>query len=130
VAACGNNPITFRSMSMQKQDATPPPPTNKSLTSSAASQMKRAFGLQSSGGSNEMQRSSSFKSKKNTISDTLRVQMGISENSETRIRRALSRATAGQVRSSEGTISFYSFCFSNAGIESQLAVISGRTQDF
>lgn len=98
MAVCGNNPTTFRSMSM-KQDTKPQP--NKSLTSSAASQMKRAFGLQSSGGSTEIQRSSSFKSKKNTtISDVLRVQMRISESSETRTRRALSRATAGQVYSS------------------------------
>ncbi|KAG0560384.1 hypothetical protein M758_10G172500 [Ceratodon purpureus] len=107
VAACGNNPITFRSTSMQKQDSkpSPPPPTNKSLTSSAASQMKRAFGLQSSGGSSEIQRASSFKSKKNSsISDTLRVQMRISENSETRIRRALSRAIAGQASKRSGSM--------------------------
>lgn len=84
-----------------KKDTSPQPQPNKSLTSSAASQMKRAFGLQSSGGSSEIQRASSFKSKKNSsISDTLRVQMRISENSETRIRRALSRAIAGQVHSS------------------------------
>lgn len=81
-----------------KKDTSPQPQPNKSLTSSAASQMKRAFGLQSSGGSTEIQRSSSFKSKKSTtISDILRAQMRISENSETRTRRALSRATAGQV---------------------------------
>lgn len=91
----------FRSTSISKQDAKPTL-INKSLTSSAASQMKRAFGLQSSGGSNEILRSSSIKSKKNpTISDILRVQMRISEDSETRIRRALSRATAGQVHSSQ-----------------------------
>lgn len=60
--------------------------------------MKRALGLHSSGGSGDMQRLSSFKSKKNpTITDVLRAQMRISEQSETRIRKALSRATAGQV---------------------------------
>lgn len=76
----------------------PKPNVSKSLTSSAASQMKRAFGLQSSGGSSEIQRSSSFKPKKNpTISDVLRVQMRISDQSEMRIRKALTRATAVQV---------------------------------
>jgi hypothetical protein len=69
----------------------------KSLTSTAASQMKKAFGLQSSG-SSEIQRSSSFKSKKApTMAETLRVQMHISEHSDMRTRRALSRATPSQV---------------------------------
>lgn len=76
----------------------PKPNVSKSLTFSAASQMKRAFGLQSSGGLSEMQRSSSFKPKKNPpISDILRVQMRVSDQSETKIRKALTRATAGQV---------------------------------
>lgn len=75
----------------------------KSLTSTAASQMKKAFGLQSSG-SSEIQRSSSFKSKKApTMAETLRVQMHISEHSDMRTRRALSRATPSQVN--------WTFCF-------------------
>lgn len=83
----------------------PKPNVSKSLTSSAASQMKRAFGLQSSGGSSEIQRSSSFKPKKNpTISDVLRVQMRISDQSEMRIRKALTRATAVQASKRSGLI--------------------------
>lgn len=96
VAVCGEKPVTFRSTSFKSE---PKIQTNKSLTSSAASKMKSAFGLQSSGGSTEVQRSSSFKSKKPmTISDVFRVQMRISESSESRTRRALTRAIAGQVR--------------------------------
>lgn len=125
VAVSGNNPNTFRSLSMStsmKQEIKPQ--TSKSITSSAASQMKRAFGLQSSGGSTEILRSSSFKSKKNTtISDVLRAQMRISENSETRTRRALSRASAGQVHFFSNDIkhsSIYS-CFLNAWTECLLS---------
>ncbi|XP_024384353.1 protein unc-13 homolog [Physcomitrium patens] len=102
VAVCGSSPISFRNTSI-KFDAKPN--INKSLTSSAASQMKRALGLHSSGGSGDMQRLSSFKSKKNpTITDVLRAQMRISEQSETRIRKALSRATAGQASKRNGLI--------------------------
>lgn len=71
--------------------------SQKSLTSSAATHMKKAFGLQSSG-SSEMPRSPSFRSKKGpTVAEIIRVQMRISEHHDMRTRRALSRAAAGQV---------------------------------
>lgn len=102
VAVCGEKPVTFRSTSFKSE---PKIQTNKSLTSSAASKMKSAFGLQSSGGSTEVQRSSSFKSKKPmTISDVFRVQMRISESSESRTRRALTRAIAGQASKRNGSM--------------------------
>lgn len=94
MAVSGNNVMSLRSMSMKFENKVQ---IQKSLTSTAASQMKKAFGLQSSG-SSEIQRSSSFKSKKApTMAETLRVQMHISEHSDLRTRRALSRATASQV---------------------------------
>lgn len=82
----------------------------RSLTSTAASKMKKALGLRSSSSSGikrtEGSPGSGGKPKKPvTIGELMRIQMKVSENFDSRIRRALLRITAGQVgRRIESTV--------------------------
>lgn len=74
----------------------------RSLTSTAASKMKKALGLRSSSSTGikrpEGSPGSGGKPKKPvTVGELMRVQMKVSENVDSRIRRALLRIAAGQV---------------------------------
>ncbi|PHT74244.1 hypothetical protein T459_21521 [Capsicum annuum] len=86
------------------------PSMQRSLTSTAASKMKKALGLRSSSSSGikraEGSPGSGGKPKKPvTLGELMRVQMKVSENVDSRIRRALLRIAAGQVgRRIESTV--------------------------
>lgn len=74
------------------------PSLQKSLTSTAASRVKRALGLRSSKKSSHLKDNSPSRSKKpQTIGELLRVQMNVSEQTDARVRRALLRISAGQL---------------------------------
>lgn len=95
VAACrssGPKPLTFISQSERgdRDRAAPAPSLHRSLTSTAASKVKKALGLKTSSSSKGSKRAQ-------TTGELVRVQMKISEQSDTRIRRALLRIAAGQV---------------------------------
>ncbi|KAF7819774.1 protein unc-13-like protein isoform X1 [Senna tora] len=95
VAACrssGGKPLTFISQS-EKGDRTssalsPSPSLHRSLTSTAASKVKKALGLKTS---------SSSKKRAVTTGELMRMQMRVSEQTDSRIRRALLRVAAGQL---------------------------------
>ncbi|KAL0330367.1 UNVERIFIED_CONTAM: protein unc-13 [Sesamum radiatum] len=76
------------------------PPT-KSLTSAAASKMKKALGLRSSSSRRSSDSNNPVAGGKTkrpvTIGELMRVQMRVSEASDSRIRRGLLRISAGQV---------------------------------
>jgi hypothetical protein len=82
------------------------PALQRSLTSAAASKMKKALGLKSPGsGSKKSPGSGQGKIRRGlTVGELMRAQMRVSETVDSRIRRALLRIAAGQVR-------FYSICF-------------------
>lgn len=77
----------------------------RSITSTAASKMKKALGLRSSSGSGLSTGSGPgspspppVKSKRPlTVGELMRAQMRVTENNDSRIRRALLRIAAGQV---------------------------------
>ncbi|KAL5558666.1 hypothetical protein UlMin_034877 [Ulmus minor] len=81
------------------------PALQRSLTSTAASKVKKAFGLKSPGsgskkspGSGSGPGSGQGKSKKPlTVGELMRIQMRVSEAMDSRVRRALLRIAAGQV---------------------------------
>lgn len=76
------------------------PGLQRSLTSAAASKMKKALGLRSgssSKGDGSSPGSGGKVKKPVTIGELMRVQMRVSEASDSRIRRALLRISAGQV---------------------------------
>jgi len=94
LAACrsaGPKPLTFISQSERgNKDPAPSASLHRSRTSMAASKVKKALGLKTS--------SSSLKNKRAvTTGELVRTQMRISEQSDTRIRRALLRIAAAQV---------------------------------
>jgi hypothetical protein len=98
MACCGLAAMSARS-------STPKLQTQKSLTSAAASHMKKALGLQGTTAATTTrelsQRALSFKSNKktpSTVTEIMKVQLRISDQSEVRTLRALSRAAAGQVK--------------------------------
>ena len=72
------------------------PSLQRTLTSAAASKMKRALGLKSK---KSPGKESSPKERKKplTVGELVRVQLGISEQMDARIRRGLLRVSAGQV---------------------------------
>ncbi|CAH1442185.1 unnamed protein product [Lactuca virosa] len=79
-------------------------PSQRSITSTAASKMKKALGLRSSSsagspGSAGSGAGSGGKVKKTvmTVGELMRIQMRISEAADSRVRRALLRISAGQV---------------------------------
>ncbi|KAM3282137.1 protein unc-13 [Capsicum chacoense] len=117
VAACRTS--SGKALTYIPSDRSPSPSTNyntsspsmqRSLTSTAASKMKKALGLRSSSSSGikraEGSPGSGGKPKKPvTIGELMRVQMKVSENVDSRIRRALLRIAAGQVgRRIESTV--------------------------
>ncbi|KAF5202116.1 unc-13-like protein [Thalictrum thalictroides] len=114
-SSSGGKPLTYISQSDKSLSSSPSsngnsssspssisPSFQRSLTSTAASKMKQAFGMKSSNKSPPTKENGSngspLKSKKPmTVGDLVRVQMGVSEQSDSRIRRALLRISAGQV---------------------------------
>ncbi|KAL6207769.1 hypothetical protein ACLB2K_018723 [Fragaria x ananassa] len=110
VAACRTSTgkaLTFVSSdspTQQHSTASSPgsPALQRSLTSAAASKMKKALGLKSPGtsGSKKSPGSGSGPGKSKramTVGELMRIQMGISEAMDSRVRRALLRISAGQV---------------------------------
>lgn len=74
------------------------PSIQKSLTSTAASRVKRALGLRSSKKSSHLKDGSPSRSRRpQTIGELLRLQMNVSEQTDARVRRALLRISAGQL---------------------------------
>ncbi|PRQ27524.1 hypothetical protein RchiOBHm_Chr6g0306221 [Rosa chinensis] len=81
------------------------PALQRSLTSAAASKMKKALGLKSPGSSSGSKKSPGSGSgsgpgkpkRAMTVGELMRIQMGISEAMDSRVRRALLRISAGQV---------------------------------
>lgn len=102
VAACrstGGKPLTFISQSEKGERSssalTPSPSLHRSLTSTAASKVEKALGLKTS---SSKKKGSQVKSKRAvTTGELMRLQMRVSEQTDTRIRRALLRVAAGQV---------------------------------
>lgn len=106
--ASGGKPLTFVSGS---ERGAPSPALQRSLTSTAASRVKSALGLRSgcappagkslsrrgSGGSSSLSRLK----RPVTIGELLRVQMRVSEQTDSRIRRGLLRIASTQVSSSK-----------------------------
>ncbi|XP_047307376.1 protein unc-13 homolog [Impatiens glandulifera] len=116
VAACrtsSGKPLTYIPSNSTNSDRSPSPSPSsnsispsmqRSLTSAAASKVKKAFGLRSSSNSSlgikkiEGSPPSGGKTKKPvTVGELMRVQMRVSENTDSRIRRGLLRIAAGQV---------------------------------
>ncbi|KAG1346611.1 protein unc-13 [Cocos nucifera] len=112
VAACrstGGKPLTYipqseRTPSSADRSLSSPASSSsssslqRSLTSTAASKMKKALGIKSSKKSPGKESSPSKGSKRPaTVGELMRVQMGISEQADTRIRRGLLRAAASQL---------------------------------
>ncbi|XP_065024068.1 protein unc-13 homolog [Musa acuminata AAA Group] len=99
VAACranGGKPLTYTPQSDRTVDRSLPP----SLTSAAASKMKKAFGIRSPTKKGSLgQESIPVKSSKKpaSVGELMRVQMGISEQLDARIRRGLLRIAAGNL---------------------------------
>ncbi|KAK1312497.1 hypothetical protein QJS10_CPA07g00841 [Acorus calamus] len=102
VGACrtsGGKPLTY----VPQSSASPTSPAlQRSMTSAAASKMKKALGLKSS--SSSMKRSPGSKEsppskarRPATVGELMRVQMGVSEQTDGRIRRGLLRIAAGQL---------------------------------
>lgn len=103
VGACrssASKPLTFISNSEKgdrNQALSPSPSLHRSLTSTAASKVKKALGLKTSS-SQRKGGGESVKSKRAvTTGELMRVQMRVSEQTDTRIRRALLRVAASQV---------------------------------
>ncbi|XP_020579935.1 uncharacterized protein LOC110024356 [Phalaenopsis equestris] len=108
VAACrttSGKPLTF--IPQAEKTATPPsaerspspsPSMQRSLTSTAASKMKKALGLKPSKKSPGRDSSPSRAVKRPaTVGELIRVQMGASEQADSRIRRGLLRIAASQL---------------------------------
>lgn len=102
----GGKPLTYISQSEKAERASSvsvaPPSLQRSLTSTAASKVKKALGLKSSSSKSGAGKESSAGQAKSkvpmTVGELMRVQMGISEQTDSRIRRGLLRIAAGQVR--------------------------------
>ncbi|XP_059638197.1 protein unc-13 homolog [Cornus florida] len=108
VGACrssGGRPLTFVSQSERaierSTSMSSSPSLQRSLTSTAASKVKKALGLKSSKKSSDSvsQDSESLGKAKRpvTIGELMRFQMRVSEQTDSRIRRALLRIAAGQL---------------------------------
>ncbi|XP_010924650.1 protein unc-13 homolog [Elaeis guineensis] len=109
VGACrstGSKPLTY----IPQSERTPPSadraqsspasssPLQRSLTSTAASKMKKALGIKSSKKSPGKEVSPAKGSKRPvTVGELMRIQMGISEQADSRIRRGLLRVAASQL---------------------------------
>ena len=103
IGACrsstGSKPLTYipqseRSSSTERERSvtsslTTSPSLQRSLTSAAASKVKKALGISSG--------KRSAQKKAGTIGELIRVQMKVSEQTDSRVRRAFLRIAAGQV---------------------------------
>lgn len=100
----GGKPLTYISQS-EKAERSPsfsgaPLSLQRSLTSTAASKVKKALGLNSSskrGAAKEGSAAQAKSKKPVTVGELMRVQMRVSEQTDSRIRRGLLRIAAGQV---------------------------------
>lgn len=112
VAVCrtsSGKPLTYITNSDSPSHNSPSSPgLQRSLTSTAASKVKKAFGLKSPSGSGSKKSpgsgsgiaSGQGKPKRPmTVGELMRTQMGVSEAMDSRVRRALLRIAAGQVSS-------------------------------
>lgn len=108
VGACrtsGGKPLTYIPQSEKTDRApafSPSPSLQRSLTSTAASRVKKALGLKSSSNSKRSNGDDSVGSQGRTkrsvtVGEMVRTQMRISEQTDSRIRRGLLRVAAGQV---------------------------------
>ncbi|XP_074563155.1 protein unc-13 homolog [Curcuma longa] len=115
VAACrttGSKPLTYIPQSERtppsstlssssSSSATTPSSLQRSLTSTAASKMKKALGLKSSSGKKASPGKESTPSKPArkpaTVAELMRLQMGVSEQTDSRIRKGFLRIAAGQL---------------------------------
>ncbi|XWS26795.1 hypothetical protein CRYUN_Cryun26dG0060700 [Craigia yunnanensis] len=100
----GGKPLTYISQSERNSERAATPTLTstaslqRSLTSTAASKVKKALGLKSSRRRKASGESDSERVKKAvTIGEMLRVQMGVSEQTDSRVRRALLRVAAAQL---------------------------------
>lgn len=100
----GGRPLTYISQSERTERPPAPslssaPSLQRSLTSTAASKVKKALGMKSvkkrGGGGDSVSQGRSKRAV--TVGELVRVQMRISEQTDSRIRRALLRIAAGQV---------------------------------
>ncbi|WOL20533.1 hypothetical protein Cni_G29338 [Canna indica] len=102
VAACratGGKPLTYIPQSERAADRSAPsvsPSLQRSLTSAAASKMKKALGIRSQSKKEGSPEKSSSK-KTVSVAELMRVQMGISEQLDARIRRGLLRVAAANL---------------------------------
>lgn len=110
VAACrssGSRPLTYISQSERSAGAAAAaaaaPSLQRSMTSTAASKVKKALGLkrresmaQRTGGDSAAGQGRAKRPV--TVGEMVRVQMKVSEQTDSRVRRALLRVAAGQVR--------------------------------
>jgi hypothetical protein len=112
VAACrtsSGKPLTYVPNSDSPAHHSPGSPgLQRSLTSTAASKVKKAFGLKSPSGSGSKKSPGSGSGSGSgqvkprrpmTVGELMRTQMGVSEATDSRVRRALLRIAAGQVSS-------------------------------
>ncbi|KAF2303975.1 hypothetical protein GH714_025805 [Hevea brasiliensis] len=110
IGACrssGSRPLTYIPQSERNADRasapalTPSPSLQRSLTSTAASKVKKALGMKSGSTKRRSDGGESViegKAKKTmTVGELVRVQMRVSEQTDSRIRRALLRIAAGQL---------------------------------
>ncbi|KAJ9688334.1 hypothetical protein PVL29_014167 [Vitis rotundifolia] len=100
----GGKPLTYISQSEKAERASSfsgaPPSLQRSLTSTAASKVKKALGLNSSSKRGAAKESSAAQAKSKkpvTVGELMRVQMRVSEQTDSRIRRGLLRIAAGQL---------------------------------
>ncbi|KAF3341937.1 hypothetical protein FCM35_KLT00575 [Carex littledalei] len=115
VSACrtsaGSRPLTYTPQSERSTSGSPSPSSassaspspsssspflQRSLTSAAASKMKKALGLKSKSGKGGDPNKTPTK-KAGTIGELMRIQMRIPEQADARIRRGLLRIAAGQL---------------------------------
>ncbi|GAV87548.1 DUF810 domain-containing protein [Cephalotus follicularis] len=93
VGACrstGNRPLTYISQSERASPISSAPSLQRSVSSAAASRVKKALGMKS--GSTKKRAKIAV-----TVGELVRVQMRVSEQTDSRIRRALLRIAAGQL---------------------------------
>lgn len=109
VAACrstGSRPLTYIPQSPKSDWSngvataalSPSPSLHRSLTSTAASKVKKALGMKKRSGGAESSGQPDRNKKSVTVGELVRIQMRISEQIDSRIRRALLRIASGQVR--------------------------------
>lgn len=91
IGACrssgGTRPLTYMSQpSRDRSSLSPSPSLQRSISSTAVSKVKKSLGLKSSN-----------TKKGGVVGEIMRVQMGISEQTDSRVRRAMLRIAAGQL---------------------------------